>query len=1197
MKRLAYLIIYILAGGLLANHAAAQNAPTQADKDNICLNEIQVENIDMYVDPSWNYGPWVEVYNLSNTAYNLKGCWVSDDPTDLMKVHITQSHPLPAHGFVNLWFDHHDKYCLSQLGLKLSTEGGSFYLSDPYGNLIQSLDYPFPTPRTSYARRTDGSDEWGTTATPTPAATNGEQLFCTEQAPTPLVSKSGGINRSTVQVNAIIPKGYTLRYTTDGTVPTLTNGQTTSAGRFVFKKSTSLRLRLYHENMLPSPVVTETYIIEDFDIPIAAVSIVTDPKNLYSNELGIFVRGVNGRAGLGQTTPCNWNMEWDRPMNIEFFNAKGKQVINQEAGMKRNGAYSRAYTPYGWKVNAEKEYNGANRLNYQFFHHKPYLRHKQLVFRSAGNDNQSRLRDPAVQEIIIRSGLNVDAQSYEPVVHFINGLYRGTINLREPNNKNYVFANYGYDSDEIDFFEMDGDSGYVQKCGDRQAWERLYELSKTAANEESYAEIQTLMDVDEICNYMAVELYMGNDDWPKNNLKGWRPLDENGRFRFILYDIDHAFNLESPFTSFANKKTWTWNPLYNEYNQSIPRITGEVEIVTIFLNLLKNKTFCRHFIDAFCIVAGSVFEPSRCEAIISELCTAVEVIQLQPDNGYGKNVSPWNTGNTMISNYKTRPSLMFSCLESYAPLGLKGTTPVSIQLNSNVPNAQLFVNGQIVPTGSLKGKLYPPVTLRAEAPAGYTFEGWNLLSGNISGTTETIFSEGDDWKYYAKGSLDYTPTWKMTMYNDKNWEVGQAPLGFDNSDVPYRTILDYGTDSSNKRPTYYFRKTIGLEEAPAESDVIQFTYYVDDGLVLYINGTEAFRSNMPDGTVNYDTFSKGLSANPDVGTVTLPSSLFRKGDNLLAAEVHNYSKTSSDIYWDAALRIRRSLSIGEGMIGNEPQLELPDGTEMNLQACFVPIEASQTEMAPVVINELSAANSMYVNDYFKKADWVELYNRTDRALNLDGLYISDDISKPTKYKISSEGSDASTIIPAHGYRIIWCDDKEPLNQLHAPFKLSDTDQSLVLLSAADLSWQDTLIYCVHTGYESVGRFPDGTSHLYKMSRPTIDKQNTMTMLTTGWQPAPIENPGDDTSIEETMASRDGGMSIVPRRGELLIHSEDETLVSLQIFTLSGQMVMGTDLHMEDGRARVDIRLLAPGTYVARLTGCDGGQCATKFMQR
>ena len=75
------------------------------------------------------------------------------------------------------------------------------------------------------------------------------------------------------------------------------------------------------------------------------------------------------------------------------------------------------------------------------------------------------------------------------------------------------------------------------------------------------------------------------------------------------------------------------------------------------------------------------------------------------------------------------------------------------------------------------------------------------------------------------------------------------------------------------------------------------------------------------------------------------------------------------------------------------------------------------------------------------------------------------------------------------------------------------------------------------------------------------------------------------------------MSIVPRRGELLIHSEDETLVSLQIFTLSGQMVMGTDLHMEDGRTRVDIRLLAPGTYVARLTGCDGGQCATKFMQR
>ena len=152
--------IVLLASCVFALRATAQDAPTAAERDAICLNEIQVENIDMYVDPSWNYGPWVEVLNLSDKDYDLKGCWVSDEPDNPMKVHVTQSHPLKAHGFVNLWFEHHDKYCLSQLGLKLSTTGGTFLLSDPYGQLLQRIDYPAPVPRTSYARREDGSEEW-----------------------------------------------------------------------------------------------------------------------------------------------------------------------------------------------------------------------------------------------------------------------------------------------------------------------------------------------------------------------------------------------------------------------------------------------------------------------------------------------------------------------------------------------------------------------------------------------------------------------------------------------------------------------------------------------------------------------------------------------------------------------------------------------------------------------------------------------------------------------------------------------------------------------------------------------------------------------------------------------------------------------------------------------------------------------------
>ncbi len=1189
------ILVTLLLAGLAQLSAKAQLTPTDMMADSICINEIMVGNYDQFVDPSWNYGAWVELFNRSGQEMDFKGCWVSDDPDSLMKYHITEPHVLPPHGFLNLWFDHHDKYCPSQLRMSFDEDGGTFYLCDPYGHLILQADYPPAILRCSYARRTDGDNEWGYTGTPTPAATNGEQTLCSEQLAPPEVSHESCVFPQRLTITVTIPEGCTLRYTKDGSTPTKTHGTITRVGRFNLTETTVMRFRLFCDGMLPSDVVTRTYVNEAFDIPIPIVSIATNSTNLYSSELGIFTRGTNGRAGLGETTPCNWNMDWDRPLNFEFITAEGKGVINQEVTVKRNGAYSRRYTPYGFKVKAEKLL-GDNRLRYQFFPHKPHLRHKQMVFRSAGNDYNSRLRDPAVQHIALLSGLNLDIQGYEPVVHFINGLYRGTINMREPNNKNYVFANYGYDEEEIDFFEMDGDSGYVQMAGDRTAWERLYTLAKTASNADSYREICTLLDIDEFCNYMAVEFYLGNDDWPKNNFKCWRPRAENGRFRVITYDIDHAFNLTDVFKSFANKKNWTWNPLYNEFSEPIPRITGEVEIVTIFLNLLKNAEFCRHFIDAFCIVAGSVYDPNRAEAILRELCTRVEDIQLQPDNGYGRNVSPWNTGNTLIERFHGRHAEMYPVLEASKAFGLAGVTPQDVSLSANTEGARLFVNDQIVPTGKLIGRLYPPIHLRAEAPAGYRFSQWKLVGGKVTGTQQTLIAPRSEWSYYDKGSLDATATWNTSAYNDSRWSKGNGPLGYAKDNTQFSTILDYGGDTSNRRTTFYFRHHLTLDEEPTADDVFQLGFSVDDGAIVYVNGTEAFRTNMPTGTVKYATFSSGASSNnPDQGTTTLNPTLFKRGDNVIAVEVHNNNKTSSDIYWDASLTLRRTVNTGTTMLGDTPELDLPEGAEMELQALFVRDEQAAATLPPVVINEVAASGSMFVNEHFKKEDWVELFNTTDEDIDLEGYYLSDDIDQPTKCCITSGEQQVSTILPAHGYRIVWCDKSPAVSELHASFKLANADQAYVVLTSPDRLWADTLIYCAHDGTESFGRFPDGTRQTYRFSRPTIEKWNTMTMLSERWQGEPVTGTGGD-GISETMASRDGGLSIQPRSSALLIHSEEAQTATLSVYTLGGSMVMHTDVPMLDGRGEVNISLLARGTYVARITDSTGHSVATKFSR-
>jgi hypothetical protein len=90
----------------------------------------------------------------------------------------------------------------------------------------------------------------------------------------------------------------------------------------------------------------------------------------------------------------------------------------------------------------------------------------------------------------------------------------------------------------------------------------------------------------------------------------------------------------------------------------------------------------------------------------------------------------------------------------------------------------------------------------------------------------------------------------------------------------------------------------------------------------------------------------------------------------------------------------------------------------------------------VVINEVSAGNSVFVNEYYKKNDWVELYNLTSEDIDLEGMYLSDDNKDPMKYRITDGGTETSTIIPANGYKVIWCDKLETISQLHASFKLA-----------------------------------------------------------------------------------------------------------------------------------------------------------------
>lgn len=1156
--------------------------------NDLVINEIQVVNIDQFVDPSWNYGAWVEIYNPTNLPYQLRGCWISDDPMNLKKVHITQSTIISGRGYKNLWFGHHDKYCPSQIALKLNQEGGTLYLSNSKGVLLTMQDYPEAVPRSSWARKMDGVDEWGYTNSPTPESTNGNLLFCTDRLPAPEVKEPSCIFENSFSAHVIIPSGATLRYTTDGSTPSMKNGNSSLNGLFPVSSTTIYRFALFQDGYMSSSVVTRTYIKKDKDFSLPVLSIVSSPENLYSESMGIFTKGKNGRPGLGESTPCNWNMDWDRPANFEYFDEDGISVINQETDIFRSGGWSRAWTPYGFKIRAKKIYEGNNSIDYTFFKNKPYNKTKSLLIRNGGNgDTYCRVKDAFLQKLILTSGLDVDAQDYHPVAHFINGVYKGVINLREPNNKDFIYSNYGLDEDEIDQFEIDSDSGYIQKCGTREIFDRWYNMSKNAGDTDVYNKIKEIVDIDEYCNYMAVEFYLGNWDWPKNNCKAWRPIAKNGRFRYIIYDLDGSFTYDSPFTEFENKRIYTFSTLYGE---DINAWTKEIEPVTIFINMLQNKEFCRHFIDAFCIVGGSVFEPSRCETLIKEWAEAVYPMQILDDNGYGKNSSPWGTAYDIISNLRNRVPKLCASLKSYLPLILKEKEGLNVKIGSNLPQSQIKINRQIIPTGKFDGILFPPDTIKAIAPRGFVFDGW--INNNIQANNpdDVIIKKGDSWTYYDQGSLDGN-NWSSIGYGTSKWKTGKAPLGYGNSSSGYNTMLNYGANSNNKYITYYFRKLVVLKEAPNDSTELCLNFKADDGFVLYINETEATRYNMPEGEITYNSLSPtSVEVEPIDGQLTLNSKLLKKGINMIAVEVHNNSVTSSDIYWDASLFYRSSDNSTNEYFCKDEEMVLGN-SDLNLTAHFSrkKFESEISHISPIVINEVSAGNSIYVNEYYKKEDWIELYNCTENDINLEGMYISDDINNTKKYCISSNNHVVNTIIPAYGYKIIWCDKQEPLNQLHTPFKLSNQDFSSVILTASDESWADTLVYCAHDGTESIGRYPDGSSILYKMPHPSIANSNMLNMYTTRMV---LDDIGEDVST-----LHDGNVCLRYSEGRIMVKTGDRKPVNISIYTLNGILVMNQNSEVHDGQSNnLSVRMLRNGIYIATVTDSKNNKYSIKFTK-
>jgi hypothetical protein len=169
------------------------------------------------------------------------------------------------------------------------------------------------------------------------------------------------------------------------------------------------------------------------------------------------------------------------------------------------------------------------------------------------------------------------------------------------------------------------------------------------------------------------------------------------------------------------------------------------------------------------------------------------------------------------------------------------------------------------------------------------------------GAAQTLISTGATWKYLDNGSNQGT-AWRAIAFNDSAWKSGPAQLGYGDGDEA--TVVSFGGSANRKYITTYFRNSFTVA-TPAAITSLALRLLRDDGAVVYLNGAEVARSNMPSGTISYTTLASSAVSGSAEGTYydfTVSPSLLVSGTNVLAVEVHQNNRTSSDLSFAAELK-------------------------------------------------------------------------------------------------------------------------------------------------------------------------------------------------------------------------------------------------------------------------------------------------------
>ena len=592
-----------------AGEAMADRFLRSLNTSKVYISEAMSSNNSISLGDKQPFADWVEIVNYGDTPFDLSGYGLSDNINWPRKWQFPQG--------VSIWPGEHKVVILDKskntgtnaanlhASYALKRAGGeTVTFSDPKGNVLDKILLPALPTDISYGRASDREGFFYFNA-PTPGAANvgGFPGF----AETPVLSAEGGLYDKDLTLALSAPDGSSIRYTTDGSMPSIDNGIDYTEPLNI-QQTVVIRARAFKPGLQPSQVVTASYIMKTYySMPV--VSLVTDPDELWNEEKGMYASGAGVDLAsykyipFKNPTPTYRTFgKIFRPGFAEMFDSGTRSVIfSQGVEFALIGQYSLDMPQKSFKVKAKASL-GKRYFEAKLFEDRPFEEYKSFVLRVSGNDCvwtrivdgvQSRLIDQIPDTTVIH-------QAWKPVIVYLNGQYWGHYNMRERVSRYFVAQHEGIPLEKADNMTILEASwkNYFGSNKEYRAMIKRIKQSDPANNPDDLQYILDNVDVDNLFDFLTYQMFFANTD--SGNIRFYRI--PGGKWRWIIFDMDYGL-----FKASNNGVRNMMNPKGHGSHDNIDN--------TIWLKLLENPEMLDKFLTRF----GEIFRILTTDKMLEQI--------------------------------------------------------------------------------------------------------------------------------------------------------------------------------------------------------------------------------------------------------------------------------------------------------------------------------------------------------------------------------------------------------------------------------------------------------------------------------------------------------------------------------------------------------------------------------------------------